>query len=478
MLRRAAILLIASVAIALGSNLVEAIGGTSPRAMTSWSSDLGSRVMDAVDVPGVARTAPGGVVADPVAAPIAVAAPIPVAAGTDEEGRLPIGDRLAFWTARVERDPTDHVSMVQLAGLEAQEARRTSDVDRFRRADALLDRALAIDPLSFNALRAKAGVRFALHDFQGAMELADRVLAIAAGDVGAMAIDADARLETGDLVNAGTEYEQLATLVPGPAVDARRARHAYLVGDDADALRLATDARDTARRLERIDDPAFYHYQLAELARLTGDADLARGELRAGLAIAPDDTRLLLSEARLEAATDEVDDAIAALEHATAIVPSPESLALLGDLQALAGDQAGAQAAHATVDGIGQLAAAAGGVYDRQLALFALDHGRGDPALVTRLRDALRDRPDAYGHDLLAWALFRSGQLDAAADEAEAALSNGIHDARILYHAGAIAMAAGETETGRAWLIEAMARATALAPSEIADATKLLDSLP
>jgi hypothetical protein len=34
--------------------------------------------------------------------------------------------------------------MVQLAGLEAQEARRTSDVDRFRRADAL-DRALAID---------------------------------------------------------------------------------------------------------------------------------------------------------------------------------------------------------------------------------------------------------------------------------------------------------------------------------------------
>ena len=62
------------------------------------------------------------------------------------------------------------------------------------------------------------------------------------------------------------------------------------------------------------DDPAFYHYQLAELARLTGDADLARGELKAGLAIAPDDTRLLLSEARLEAATDRVDDAIAALQ--------------------------------------------------------------------------------------------------------------------------------------------------------------------
>ena len=471
MLRRATIVLIAAGAIAIGSNLVGAVGRTSPSAATS-SSDLGPRASDVGDVAGVALTAPGTVVADPVAAPI------PVAAGTDEEGRLPIAGRLAFWTARVERDPTDHVSMVQLAGLEAQEARRTSDVDRFRRADALLDRALAIDPLSFNALRAKAGVRFALHDFQGSMELADRILAIAPGDVGAVAIDADARLETGDLVKAGAEYERLANVVPGPAVDARRARHAYLVGDDADALRLATDARDAARLLERIDDPAFYHYQLAELARLTGDADLARGELKAGLAIAPDDTRLLLSTARLDAATDHVDDAIAALEHATAIVPSPESLALLGDLKALAGDDVGAQAAYATVDGIGQLAASAGGVYDRQLALFALDHGRVDAALVGQLRDALRDRPDAYGHDLLAWAFYRSGQLDAAADEAQVALSNGIHDARILYHAGAIALADGQTAVGRARLVDAMARATALAPREIADATKLLDGVP
>ena len=68
--------------------------------------------------------------------------------------------------------------------------------------------------------------------------------------------------------------------------------------------------------------------------------------------------------------------------------------------------------------------------------------------------------------------------VDAAATEAEAALSTGIHDARILYHAGAIAVAAGETEAGHARLIDAMARSTALAPSEIAGATTLLGGLP
>jgi hypothetical protein len=98
----------------------------------------------------------------------------------------------------------------------------------------------------------KAGVRFALHDFQGAMELADRVLAIAAGDVGAMAIDADARPRWATR-KAGAEYEQLAT----SCLDRRLTpRLACSLGDDADALRLATDARDAARHLERIDDPA------------------------------------------------------------------------------------------------------------------------------------------------------------------------------------------------------------------------------
>ena len=86
--------------------------------------------------------------------------------------------------------------------------------------------------------------------------------------------------------------------------------------------------------------------------------------------------------------------------------------------------------------------------------------------------------PNTYGHDLFAWALFRSGQAAAAADEAEAAISTGIHDARILYHGGVIAVAAGEIEAGRARLVDAMARSTALAPSEIADATKVLGSLP
>ena len=470
MLRRATILLTATAAVVIVSNLAAAGRPAGLRSTASGMTASGapqaiaSSVADLPAPGGIALTAPG---ADGAGEP-----------GTDLAGRLPLADRLAFWAARVERDPTDHLSMVQLAVLEAQTARRTSDVDRYVRAGALLDRALAVDPGSFPALRAKAGVRYALHDFAGAGDLAGRILAIAPDDAGALAIDADARLETGDLVGAGTAYERLASLASGPAVDARRARLAYLSGDEAGALRLATAARDAVSVQTGIDDPAFYRYQLAELARLTGATDLARRELKAGLALAPDDTRLLLCAARLEAATGDLEAALDHLERAIAIVPSPDALTLQGDLLLQTGDVEAAQAAFSTVDAIGQLGDASGGVYDRQLALFALDHGRGDAALLARLRAMLAARPDAYGHDLLAWALHRTGDDAAAAVETATALATGIRDARILYHAGIIELARRDDEVGHAHLAEALARSTALTPAEIAAATDAMGPRP
>ena len=53
-------------------------------------------------------------------------------------------------------------------------------------------------------------------------------------------------------------------------------------------------------------------------------------------------------------------------------------------------------------------------------------------------------RHDVYGHDAMAWVLFKAGQLDRAAQEATAALALATPDPRIAYHAGLIAMAQGD----------------------------------
>jgi hypothetical protein len=64
--------------------------------------------------------------------------------------------------------------------------------------------------------------------------------------------------------------------------------------------------------------------------------------------------------------------------------------------------------------------------------------------------------------------------VDGAWAEIDAARSSGIVDARILYHAGAIAIARDDAEAGRPLLEQALALGPALDPIEREEAERLL----
>ena len=69
---------------------------------------------------------------------------------------------------------------------------------------------------------------------------------------------------------------------------------------------------------------------------------------------------------------------------------------------------------------------------------------------------------------MLAYALYRSGQLDEAATLAEKALALGTKDARIHFHAGAIAKARGRRAESVRLLEEALREDPAFDPTEAA----------
>jgi hypothetical protein len=71
-------------------------------------------------------------------------------------------------------------------------------------------------------------------------------------------------------------------------------------------------------------------------------------------------------------------------------------------------------------------------------------------------------------------ALYRLGRYDAAAVEITAAEANGAGDARLLFHKGAIEVAQGRTDLGRADLQRALALGPAIDPNERTEATLLL----
>jgi predicted Zn-dependent protease len=86
-------------------------------------------------------------------------------------------------------------------------------------------------------------------------------------------------------------------------------------------------------------------------------------------------------------------------------------------------------------------------------------------------------RRDVYGYDLLAWAAFKAGRLPEARHAAAAALSQGTEDASISYHAGMIALAAGDSAQARTLLGAALGLNPRFNPTQATIARRTHDAL-
>jgi tetratricopeptide (TPR) repeat protein len=384
-----------------------------------------------------------------------------------------IDAQIAVWGAKSAADPRDDISAGNLGILYLGRGRLTGDAADYEHALVAADRAVAAFPTSTGTRTLKATVLQATHDFTGAHDLARAIVREEPGNVDALAVVGDAELELGRLRDAAATYARITAIQKGPALDAREARLAWLSGDPRTAMTLATSARDAAAR-DGSSDPAFYEAQLGEMARLTGDATTARTAFDAALAIRPTNQLALLGSARLSAAAGDPATAIRTLERAAAIAPRPETLGLLADLEMQTGDGKAAAAQTATIRAIEQLGGTSAQLFDRQLLAFELDHGGASRAMLEKARAAAAIRGDAAGLDLVGWAAYRLGDLETARTWSERALATGTVDARIVLHAGAIAIARGDADAGRALVARASGRGPALDPFERALAEDLL----
>ena len=431
--------------------------------------------------PGSAAVLPGRVPAEGVpTVPDPASVGIPGAGGAEPAvGSLAeLDHNIGLWTKNLQANPQDFLSATNLAILYHARARLTADLADHQRALEAARTAIRVAPTEDAARALEAAILYSLHDFHGAFAAADALYRSTPAQLGALATRADASIELGNLAAARADLAALKAAAPGPATDIRLARLAFVTGDVRGAVRLARQARDAA--VADGSDPGFYEYALAEYERTAGDATAAATGYAAALEIRPTDLGALLGLARIQAFDGRLDEAIASLRAATAIAPTPEAEGLLGDLLAARGgqgDAAASRAAFGTVRLTRTLSALSGTVYDRILVKFDLDHGTATTATVADARAGLAERTDAGAHDLLAWALHRTGKDTEAWTEITAALATGTGDARTQFHAGAIAASRGDTADARRFLDAALALGPALDPIERAEATRLVTAL-
>lgn len=390
-----------------------------------------------------------------------------------------IDERVSRWEMRVAPGDGDYVNRTLLGGLYLEQARATGDLGGYERAEQVVTEALANEPAYLPARAALAGIQFGRHDFEAALRTATDVARRDPTETQALAVIGDANAELGRYPAAEEAYLRLAAVEGDVApVLVRRARLDWLRGDGDGAV-VRSEEAVSAALAAGLDGPelAFYQVQLAthlfETGRYGDAADIAA----AAAQNAPGSPVALATLGRLQAALGDLDDAIDSYERSTAILPSPDHLASLGDLYQLTGEPGAARQQYDTVLVIGDLAELNRVVYNRQLARFLADHDRDTDRAVELAEAEMAVRQDRYGHDTLAWALHKAGRTDEALVAIERAMEGGTADARILFHAGMIRLALGGDDDAERLLSEALAVSPAFDPLQAPIARAALDEL-
>jgi tetratricopeptide (TPR) repeat protein len=338
----------------------------------------------------------------------------------------------------------------------------------WQRADIAADVALKKVPDLPAALNVRALVLLHGHRFAAARDAAERILQIDASDPMALGTLSDAQLELGDLKAARAAAQRMIDIKPNLPSYTRAAWLRWLLGDVAGALDLWRLAIDAGRGA--LPEPTAF--ALTEAARLfwhRGDLGGADKGLDMALAVQPGYGPALLLKARVALAQGDAARAATLAKQAQVFEPLVEGAWLLEDALRTAGDEAGANAAAADVARIG---ADDGRAFANYRAVRKQDL---DGALADMQRER-RVRGGPYTLDTHAWVLHRSGRAADArviVDELRKKLPP---DARLLYHVGAVLMATGEEEEGRALVNKALKTNPHFDVVEAAEARALVGS--
>jgi tetratricopeptide (TPR) repeat protein len=347
---------------------------------------------------------------------------------------------IELYTRRTLEDPsgaTDRFTLARLLFTRSRNTGSTADLDR---AEELVRESIAErTQRNYQAFELLASLLMARHEFHEARIVALRADSLDPDTPSHLALLGEIELELGDYDGAAAHFGAIQYDGRNFTTGARIARWYELTGhlDMARGLLrqaiVSVDRRDDLPR----EQVAWFHYRLGELELRAGNVGAADSAFLRGLARHPEDVRVLGGLSRVALAGGAWQQAIDFGERAIAIQLDPATLGTVSRAYAELGDTAQA-ASYARAMSVSALKQP--GVIHRAWGLFLLDHGttRDRADVLRRARRELRDRKDVYGHDLMAWALYRNGHLEEARKEMRLALSQHTEDVMLTDHARAI----------------------------------------
>jgi len=363
---------------------------------------------------------------------------------------------------RVRLNPDDVNAYATLGAAYVQRARETGDPTYYGKAAAVFDEALKRDPQNIEALIGQGTLALSRHQFREALEIGQRARDLNPTIPRIYGVIADAQTELGMYDDAVQTLEKMIDLRPDLSSYSRISYARELHGDmdgAIEAMRQAVQAGGPTT-----ENTQWVRVQLGNLHFNTGDLTSAERQYQESLAQSAVYVYGLAGLGRVRAAQGRYEEATRLYNQAIARMPLPEFVIGLGETEEAAGRTADAAKQYELVRAMQQLFKANGVDTDLELALFDADHGHDQQATLALARAVYERRPSIKAADTLAWALFKAGQPAEARRYAGEALRLGTRDALMLYHAGMIAQAQGDSVAARDWLTRSLERNPSFSP--------------
>jgi tetratricopeptide (TPR) repeat protein len=348
------------------------------------------------------------------------------------------------------KNPLKEEAWIALGRGWIKKARSSADPGFYLNASACADVALDLKKDEKLALDLKGLVLLNDHKFEEARALSADILKKHPDDPMAYGTLSDALSELGRDEEAAKAAQEMVDLKPNLPSYSRASYMQWLRGDEKGALesvRLAIDSGDTRDKEPR----AWVLVQAAMIFWHRGDVDGAAAGFEQALAFYPEYPPALVGKGRTLLGKGDPKAAADVFGRAYRQSPLVETAWLLGDARTLAGDTAGAAEAYAAVEKEGKKSD------PRTLSAFYSARNEKPVLALTLAEEEYKVRKDVYTEDTLAWALYRNGRIGEAKDAILRARRLRTNDARMVFHEGAIRIAAGEKVAGQSLVRRALA---------------------
>jgi len=426
--------------------------------------------------------------AEPAAVAGAAAAPASPAPAADPDASLPPNQRLALapstGNTQADKSVTETQKLVRenrakddnwilLGRAWVRKARESADPGFYLNADACAQIVLERSPDQKLALDLRGLVLLNGHKFDEARALAVQVTRRHPEDPMAWGTLSDAYLEMGRYDEATEAAQTMVDLKPNLPSYSRASHLQWLRGDMVSAKETVRRALDSGRAGKTDPEPgAWVFVQAATMFWHDGDFDGADAGFDKALDRISDYAPANVGKGRVAMAKGDHRRAAELFERAWKVSPLVETAWLLGDAREAMGDAKGAADAYALVEREGRR------TDPRTLSLFLSTKGRNAAEVEEALKLAREEyevRKDITSEDALAWAYYRTGRLAEAKASIVKARRLGTPDARLMFHEGAIRIAAGEVKQGKKLVADALKKNPAFDATGVKEAKALLD---